>query len=337
MPEFKDPHSDFHAFMRRAAKETDVKSFLEREEATNPLWQAEKRDADRLTNRSELRAFLENPDEDALLSSGDPKLIADGRDRASGRIAGEFVQQAGGKYHATDRNYDVIVRFLCEANGIKYTSSKQATDELFAQGLWTIAKLNAAVAQLTQEGRLEVAPGTVRNLTGQELRDVAVAIQTEGEETAVLQYVAYSLGGSLPNHLDSPRDLLAKHGPTCSRAASFIFAESQIDFIDTPEWQAYLSDHTKGRHGVLTVSLLRSLWIAFTSRGDGSGGGSGSGAPPAAPHSPQPPKPPTKEQLEDLTFEEVDALRVSTLRERSRINNAGLRSRNILGTPFTRL
>ncbi len=211
-----------------------------------------------------LKEFLANPPADVLemIAKTDPVLAAKLREDKAKTAAAAFMA-ARPEYLNTDDNYEAIMRAMARTHLKKaYTNSEAAEDDLVDAGYFTVENITKTYTALLAAGRLEVKRGQTKKLNREELREIAIAVETKGIEFAILDYMAAALGG-LPDDLDGPDDLLAKHGDLCSEAVLHCWPEARALFVNSPEWIKFFRERRSGRVGVLTVATMDQLWADF--------------------------------------------------------------------------
>jgi hypothetical protein len=216
-------------------------------------------------NRSaaDLRAFIENPDLESLARVGSETGITDYidevRDR-KGELEAIKFKRLRPDYLQTDRNYRSIVEVLSfnhltvhQQNG----SIKEQMDALCAGGFWTAANLVGAYDALNEEGALDVAAGTARQLSSSETLDVSRLAQNGKQFEAIDRFLQYSLPDEDPGVeiLTDPayRDLL-------DTAVLYVWELAQEDYSPTAERREFIQNFAAGRP--LTLTLVGSAWAA---------------------------------------------------------------------------
>jgi hypothetical protein len=126
-------------------------------------------------------------------------------------------------YYGTDKNYSLIVRYL-EEHVLPFKRD-------------ALAK---AFRALSKAGRLEVRPGTTRQLTvEEETQLVADLASGENLNTIVLNYVNWR-SGKHPRQYRSLSDFMASNSRLCSEAAWWLFFHlvPEADH-DNPSWKDF--------------------------------------------------------------------------------------------------
>jgi hypothetical protein len=195
-----------------------------------------------------LKQFVRKPDEEALRQladeTRDPALIEELEDVRGEREALAFVRSHP-TYYKTDSNLEIMQEWL-EGKALAFTRQNLAR----------------AFKALSAQGKLEVPRGQHRRLTEEELKDVAVAIQADGEEIALIQYIKYSLGRLDERDYESPREFLAQHADLASEACWFVWLNSRPHASDTPELREFVKTQMRGKP-FLTVKHLDAIWALF--------------------------------------------------------------------------
>jgi hypothetical protein len=213
-----------------------------------------------------LKEWLKDPPPDVLemIAQQDPVLFASLREQKAKSAAAAFMS-ARPDYLNTDANYEAIMRRMARVHlGQPFTTSEQAEDALVDAGFFTVDNITRTFKALLATGDLEVKRGTVKKLNRQELREIAIAIETRGAEFALLDYLSCALGG-LPNDLESPDDLMVRHADLMNEAVLFIWPESRPSFINSPEWVKWFFAKRRDRVGVLTLAIMDQLWAEWLS------------------------------------------------------------------------
>jgi hypothetical protein len=210
--------------------------------------------------------FLQNPPADVLemVAQSDPALAGKLRAQKATSAAAAFMS-ARPDYLNTDSNYEAIMRAMGRTYLKKsFTSSEQAEDALVDAGFFTVDNITRTFTALLAAGKMEVKRGVVKKLSKEELREIAIAIETRGAEFALLDYLSCALGG-LPNDLESPDDLMVRHADLMNEAVLFIWPESRPSFINSPEWVKWFLARRRDRVGVLTLAIMDQLWAEWLS------------------------------------------------------------------------
>jgi hypothetical protein len=212
---------------------------------------------------SDLRAFVEDPDTEALTQvgtdTGDPGYLREVRERKGETVAQQFKRACPG-YLPTNANLDSMVEVM--AFNHLPTSQQDADtegliDRLVSVGAWTVANLTGCYRALDEQGLLQVPAGTARNLTDAERLRVTRLAQLGHADQAISEYLRYALDGEEPT-LELIND--PDYRQVCDDAVWTVFEDSQNDYYATPERRAYLARYCCGRP--LTLMLLQAAWAA---------------------------------------------------------------------------
>jgi hypothetical protein len=161
-----------------------------------------------------------------------------------------------------------------------------------------IDNLSAAFRALTNAGRLEVRPGSYRRLTDTEKLNVVAAIRQNDPALAVTRYFAYALDGNIPD-VNDPDELMVKFPALCLEASKFVWSQMRVDVPATAQREFLAS--LKGR-SLLTVRDIErayAAWESNQSRGLGLRN---------VPTERKPELGPTKDQIEEMSDEEIAKL-----------------------------
>lgn len=214
-----------------------------------------------------LKQFIEDPDTESLervgSEIGSADYLAEARDRKGEVIAEEFKRRCP-DYIPTNRNYEVMVTTLA-FNALTTTQQsgtiKEQLDDLMAAGVWTVENLTAAYRALDQEGLLDVAAGSARNLSERERLHVMRLAQTGNTQQAIDQFLRYSLDDDSPSI-----DLLSDpdYRGALDTAVMFVFETATTDYVPNEERRNFLLHFAAGRP--LTFPLLNQAWSTLKAR-----------------------------------------------------------------------
>jgi hypothetical protein len=147
--------------------------------------------------RNPIKEFVTNPDKETLaqLAQTDPELRERLLDEAATETIMEFRNQRP-DYEVTERNYATMIRAMGERLLKDY--ARIPFDDLLKtlqeRDLFSAAELCVTFDELTKAGKLDVKPGQVKELSDEQLRDVAATIHIEGIGNAIEQYLIYAIG-----------------------------------------------------------------------------------------------------------------------------------------------
>lgn len=216
---------------------------------------------------SDLRRFIENPDNETLERVGRETGHEDFRDELRQRrgesVAAEFKRQCPG-YVASDDNYRAITTTLA-FNALPASQQNGSLDEIVADlidgGFWTVANLTACFKALTKEGLLQVALGQPRNLSERERLYVMRLAQSGDAQEAINQYLRYSLEDDSPSI-----DLLTDpaYRGALDTAVMFVFETATMDYTPSEERRSFLLRYAAGRP--LTLTMLNQAWQTLKAR-----------------------------------------------------------------------
>ncbi|MGA9511692.1 MAG: hypothetical protein WBV55_23920 [Candidatus Sulfotelmatobacter sp.] len=262
-------------------------------------------------NASALKAFINDPDAEALERVGDEigsvDYLREVRDRKGETIAGQFKRKCPG-YIPTQRNFETMVTTLAynalsaaQQNG----SVEEMTDDLIAAGVWTVPNLEATYRALEREGLLDVPAGTARNLSERERLRVARLAQAGRADEAIGEFLRCALDGEEAT-LEMVND--PAYRQVCDDAVLAVFEEITLDYVATPERQRYLLRHCGNRP--LTLALLQQAWRAC----QGNEQRHERGELLEQYQRPQTAEPPSVKEIDALSDDQVDELFHSSLR-----------------------
>jgi hypothetical protein len=208
-----------------------------------------------------VEAMLKDPEVQRELARKDPALRAALIEEEMGKIAEEF-RRRNPAYHATNRNYEAIVRHLAaqylQADWLDIETSE---NRLYDAGKWTVDYLTQAYKSLLKAGKLDVPKGTRRALTKQEQLELIAQIRLGDFESAIVNYIQWCLNDSSIEY-DSPTDILAKNPELASEASCFVFYHSRAGEIDPTTFAEFKKAKLRG-HQILTVHLLNKAWESW--------------------------------------------------------------------------
>jgi hypothetical protein len=206
-----------------------------------------------------LRQFVQDPDVEALervgAETGHEDFRAEVRDRRGETVADSF-KRANPEYLPTDKNYNLILRTLA-FNALPNADGdlRDIQADLIDAGFWTVPNLTATYRALQNEGMLEVAAGTARQLSSSERLKVMRMAQSGRTDAAIGDYLRYALDGEEPT-LDMVTD--PAYSPLCNEAVLYVFEAAEIDYSPTEERRAFLLRYAANRP--LTIALLSQAW-----------------------------------------------------------------------------
>jgi hypothetical protein len=207
-----------------------------------------------------LRAFVANPDEEAMAETGNPAFGVDVRDRRAERIIEQF-KAARPDYVMTDDNTETMVLTMAE-NFLPASEREGSTDELIDAMMrhqtWTATNLCVVYDELNSQGYLDVETGKPRNLSDSERLRVSRLAQSGNLEAALGLYLASALPDVEPSiELASDPD----YRETCDQAVMDVWISARPDYVYSAERDYFLRRHAGSRP--LTIPLLDSGWVAL--------------------------------------------------------------------------
>jgi hypothetical protein len=210
-----------------------------------------------------LRNFVSDPPLDVLdrvgQETGNTDFRAEVRDRRGETTAAAF-KKANPEYLPTDKNYSLILQTLA-FNALPNADGdlREIQADLIEAGFWTVPNLTATYRALQNEGMLEVAAGTARQLSSSERLRVTRLAQSGRVDQAIGEYLNCALDGDGEELgmelLDDP-----KYRQVCDEAVWSVFADITYDYVPSAERESYMQRHCAGRP--VTLALLQSAWAA---------------------------------------------------------------------------
>jgi len=221
------------------------------------------RDTGLSRDASALRAFVSDPDADALeragQETGDPNFREEVRERKGETVAAAFKRQCPG-YLPTDANYRAIATTLAY-NTLSPAEQSGSIDEVVADlidgNYWTVPNLEACFNALSREGWLDVPAGEPRNLSERERLRVARLAQAGRPDEAIAEFLRCSLDGEEPT-MEMIND--PAYRTVCDDGVMAVFEEITLDYVATPQRKRFLLRHSGNRP--LTIPLLQQAWQA---------------------------------------------------------------------------
>jgi hypothetical protein len=218
-------------------------------------------------NSSNLKAFIADPDAEALERVGDELGIheysREVRDRKGETIATAFKRKCPG-YIPTQKNYETMVTTLA-FNALSASQQNgtiaEMTDDLISAGIWSVNNLEAAYLALDREGLLDVPAGTARNLNERERLHVIRLSQSGQTQEAIDQFLRYSLDDDSPS-IDILSD--PDYRGALDTAVMFVFETATVDYVPNEERRSFLLHFAAGRP--LTFNLLNQAWQTLKTR-----------------------------------------------------------------------
>jgi hypothetical protein len=269
-------------------------------------------DLDKQFKRTDVDTLLKDPAIRRELARKDPKLAAALIDEKIGETAEGFRQRNPG-YLATDKNYSAIVQRLAGQYLSKdWLDDETAVNRLYDAGRWTVAELTNAYKFLLKAGKLEVAKGTRRALTEQEKLQLIAQIRMQDIESAVVNYVQWSLNGASEEYA-GPADFIAKNPELSSEAAQFAWYHAHAGEVDAATFREFQTAKLAA-HRMLTVHLIDQAWQSWKAAKKYSYLFSDGGEKPQT----GVPTSITRRDLESLSPEESNRLYQESLREYAR-------------------
>jgi len=209
------------------------------------------------------------------------------------RVIAAF-RQANPDYLKTARNGDVVIGALAQKHLHKdWLSNDEAGRELWAIGKWTVQELTAQYRACLAAGQLDVPRGTAKTLSESEELQVIALIRTGNLPAAIIRFVALSYSGRLPTY-QSAEKFLAEQPELASRAALFVWANNQPS-LDPEEFKQFQNEKLSGVR-LLTYGLIDRAWAEWRKENRRSH---------LFPNGVNP-EPTTRENLDDLSTEEIN-------------------------------
>jgi len=214
----------------------------------------------------QLHDFLGSPDleslERAAYETNDPDLVSHVEEETAGAIAEEFLRR-NPEYWQSDANLEAILSQLAHDAGIR--GGEITSDELYQRGLWTVDGLTKAYRKLLRAGQLQVRPGSLRELTEEQLQYCQLLCSRGDTPSAIANYVIYRLGKTSPSDVnesggaDAAYALLKKpeYRPLFEEACWWAFSQVS-DYIETKERRKFIEQYTRNKF--VTVALLLQAW-----------------------------------------------------------------------------
>jgi hypothetical protein len=226
-------------------------------------WSKDWRDTALSSSARALRDFVADPPLDVLervgQETGHEDYVDEVRQRRGETTANAFRRACPG-YLPTDSNFDLITSTLA-FNALPASQQGGTTEEsvaaLIDMGAWTVPNLVACFRALNDEGLLDIAAGSTRNLSSAERLRVTRIAQAGNIDGAIEEYLKCSLDGE---ELDPEIAYDPAYRDACDAAVWAVFKDITNDFVFTPEREAYMNRHCAGRP--VTLALLQSAWTA---------------------------------------------------------------------------
>ena len=229
------------------------------------------------TDVNAFQQHLANPDLEALTEAAErtnnPELVEHVLDEMAARVSEDFANANPG-YLQTDLNAHEIVaamaaRFLGRAHVVHASGDNddEAIRKLTMGGHWTPENLTETYKQLVAEGRLDVPPGTTKELTDRELLAVA-RLAVSDPYGAIADYVLWALGlDPEGSSLSEKGDVLMavlndpRYRELADKAVLFCWKSNRADYSPTAERDELLLQHAAGR--ALNFPLLNAAFDAL--------------------------------------------------------------------------
>jgi len=246
---------------------------------------------------NQLRALADNPDEETIKriadETGNADLAEHIKDQTEGAIAEEFVR--------THRTY-----YICPEN---YTDIREWLDDRQLQ--FTLENLDLAFKTLTRAGQLETKPGTARALQDFEALHIIDLCKSGQLEDAISQFLTYSLPGAERRWSDT-NDFITDPDTVAVRnnACRFVWFHSN-PVQDSTALRAFERTWFRARP-IKTVADYQTCYTAFLQHEKEA-------ARDRIVFGDQPTNEPvTRNSLEDLSDDQVNALTQRTLQARAK-------------------
>lgn len=220
------------------------------------------------------------------LARRDPAFKRQLDDQKIEAITLEFTE-SNPDYLSTEANYDKVVRYIRKHQlkdpGVPLDDIVSVA---YANNLWTVRNLTVVFKTLVREGVMEMPKGKTKPLSKDEGLDVLAMVRQGDVEGAILQFITYAFGGSLPRKYRDPREFLRDNAALASEAAEWVFFQSNAHTIDANEWKQFRKARLAGRQ-MLTYKVIEDAWNEwqFSGKRDAVSETVGT-APAAAPRDP---------------------------------------------------
>jgi hypothetical protein len=286
--------------VRHMSKEAQKKAGYKAPKTTDESWEDEWGGVIR-PNKNMTVSDIE-ADEETLneLARRDPKFRAKLDDVRMEEVVDAF-KKANPDYIASERNYEVIVRYIRDRQLKDSNCPLDDVDDVaYAEGLWTVANLSAVFKYLAAKGKLEMPAGKPKELSREEKLSVIANIRQGDPQAAVVNFITYSFAGRPPREFSSAHDFMTAYPDLTSKAVWFVFEQIHAGELSIQE----LADFKKAmsRHALPTVPFLQDALIRWHATANLRS--------PAAPEQAvkdDPAPEPTQRELESLSDAEIDA------------------------------
>ncbi len=217
-----------------------------------------------------LRAFVSNPDNETLervgRETGNEDFVDEIRQRRGELVVQQFRQLCP-DYIPCQDSFENLVKTL-SFNALSHSQQDEDTDDqvnlLIDGGYFTPENLAACFKALSREGLMPVPRGTARNLSSSERLRVSRLAQSGRIDDAIGFYLECALPDEEPT-LELIND--PAYRDVCDSACWAVWEEIALDYVPTPQREAFLRRHVGGRP--ITIPLLQSAWAACQKNEEG--------------------------------------------------------------------
>ena len=242
----------------------------------------------------EYRAMLQDPEIRKELAERDPAFADRFEAEEIDRIVTEF-RQRNPDYLKTTKNAHVVIQSLAKKYlGKDWLDQDEAAAELWRAGKWSVDELTNQFKSCLRAGLLDVRRGTAKSLSESEELEVVALIRIGNLPAAIVRFVELSFSGKLPAY-QSAEKFLAQQPELASQAAIFVWFNSQPSRLDVDEFKRFQSEKLSGVR-LLTYQLVDQAWGEWRKENKPSY---------LFPNGINP-EPSTREDLDDLSTQEIE-------------------------------
>jgi|ERR1035438_1493016 hypothetical protein len=212
--------------------------------------------------KTKLFAELRNPDVVAELSERDPNW----RSRNKAALIEGVIEQfrtSNPFYYATEKNAVVLTRYLNNKFLHRdWLDDDAAANDLFDMGKWTGETLNEAFTACSNQGLLDVDPGSYKRLSKKEELAVIASSQLEGPAEAVIQYLEFAYSGKVPRGGSTAvvNRFRTENPELLNRAILFVWRASRPESLNDEIFEQFRND-LLASHPLLTMQLTEQFYI----------------------------------------------------------------------------
>lgn len=256
----------------------------------------------------EYAAMMRDPEVRKELAERDPGFAEKYEESEREKVVAEF-RHRNPDYLKTSRNASTVIQSLAKkVLGKDWLDIEEAQHELWLAGKFTVPGLTAEFKKCLRAGLLDVPRGTAKELSEADELEVIAKIRVGDTSGAIIRYVELAFSGRLPEY-KSAESFLRRQPELASSAALFVWANNQPS-LDLEDFKRFQNEKLSGVR-LLTYHLIDGAWAEWKKENRRSH---------LFPNGMNP-APPAREDLDDLSTEEINDRYTQAVRQFRRDRN----------------